>query len=754
MANFILAITAHDNYAGETFDVDGDLWTATDAAITVSRHTSDPVRSSVMKFVGDSWALGDGITLGDGYYLGDSEDGKGEGVYEDYTVTAGSLYAFSCLYKIGSAGAYLTIEIYDQTNEVSISSVDVTDTTWQSREEQITAPSGCTTIRVKFLQKSDLRRGGPFYIDNVRLDESALVYDPEEYSRTPIVVGDLLQTLGGRRVHDKTCIHYSFRLWWEFLEKAQTAMLIELLTSNSLLYLDDLEVPALTETQAVHDTATEKFVGVENPSSTNKAYTDNSASLPSAEADFDSTEFSTAQYQAIDVDDANYHETSDPDATKYLYHRFDFDPDIDASDFQRFRVKVVASCDDASPDNNDGCVLYIWNDTDSTWVELAQSSSSAKTDLEYTTAESDVAQSFGDSSTQRIKLLLRSRATRTSGSSLTLRTYYAEVEVNENLDDTVDLSHSAVLDDDSDVIHVKNTTQGTLLKHLVEYTVASDRRSVTAGAVYATLNGSTHRFDGGDVLDAGVGDISFSAWVKMDGNPAANSVIAQKFTSGAGYSVFIGTGGQLRGAIEDSGGSVLSTADGAEITDNVWHHVAITFDRDGDMTRYVDGVAYGSTDDISAISGNVDNAVDFVVGANSAANNYFFEGSLRDIRIWIGDLWSAAEVVIQAANPGDNSVGGTNTSSWYFTDAASDTDITDDTASNDLALAGGDTTDYSTHTRDRAVDSGDSVEVKYDRRWEVSITGLPERILNGDPGSDRVRDVEVFLATLSPTPIN
>ncbi len=729
------------------------MWSETDnSKTTASRYTGDGVRASVMQFIGNSWELGDGVTLGDGNYLGQSADGKGEGVYKDYTVTAGNLYTFSALHRVGHSDAYLTIQIYDQSNDESISSVNVNATSWTTRSERITAPFGCSTIRVKFLQKSDVAYTGPFFVDNVALNESGIVYDPDDYSYAPEVIGAYFQTLGGRRVHDQRGIHYDFLLRWEYLEKAQVDLLRAMFTQGETIYFDDSEVPYLTESEVVSDTAEEDYVGVTNPSSTNKAYTDNSSSLPSAEGDFDSTEYSTAGYGKIDGDDANYHQTTNPTAGNYLYHRFDFDGGIARASVNRFRVLVKASCDDASPDNIDGCILYAWNDVDAGWVEVARSSSSAKTSLAYSTAESDVAQSYIDSSTQRVKLLLRSVASRTSGQNLTLRTYYAELELNEGLDLTVDLSHRAVLTS-SDVIYVKNLTQSITMKNLVEYEIASDRRSIAVEAVYATLNGSSHRFQCGNVLDGVSGDLSLSAWMKMDGAPANNSIIAQKYDGSVGYSLYIANDGRLVGYIEDAGDSV-SSGSGSSICDNVWHHVAVTFDRDGNMVRYVDGAVYGTPDDISSISGDISNSSNFTIGSNSAGNNFFFEGSLRDVRIIIGTVWSAANMVTQAANPVDKSVGGSNTSNWYFTDAAGDTDITDDTASNDLTLVGGTTTNYGTHTRDRVIDSGDTVEVQYNRYWEVAFSGMPERYLGGNPSGDRVRNVTVLLKTLSETPIN
>lgn len=263
------------------------------------------------------------------------------------------------------------------------------------------------------------------------------------------------------------------------MEEGQFDTLYKFFKSGSVLYLNDGDVPAITESETIYDTAEKTYSGITNPSSTHKAYKDSSASLPSAEDDFDTTEYSTANYQAVDGDDTNYAETTDPTDTYYLYHRFEFDPGIARASAQRFRVKVAALSDDSSAANKDGVVLYAYNHVDSAWVQLARTTNSSKNDLTYSTAEATVAQQFIDSSDDYVRLLVRSRAARNGTDSLSLRVYYVEVEVNENLDLVVDLSHRAVLDDDSDVLHVKNTTDGTTLVLTTDYTIAANRRSVT-----------------------------------------------------------------------------------------------------------------------------------------------------------------------------------------------------------------------------------------------------------------------------------
>ena len=109
---------------------------------------------------------------------------------------------------------------------------------------------------------------------------------------------------------------------------------------------------------------------------------------------------------------------------------------------------------DSSPQDLDGGVLYAWNGTN--WVELTRSTNNAKTDLTYSTAETEVAKQFVDPSDNYIRLLLRSRNRRNGTDALNLRTYYLECEINEGLNLTIELSHKAIVDGNGNVIWVKN----------------------------------------------------------------------------------------------------------------------------------------------------------------------------------------------------------------------------------------------------------------------------------------------------------
>ncbi len=474
MTRFRLTLTAPTEYNVQTFDTDYDIWTETDDLKTEStRYTSDPVRDSVMKVKGKIWNLGDQYTLGDDLYLDDSPIGRNEGVYQDFVVTPGVKYSFSCIYRVELDKVNLIF--YDKTNEAPISEHELWGSSWNSFETSIAIPNGCETLRIKFLQ-SDNPHSGPFYIDNLSLNGNVLLSDPDFYSRVPTRIGSFHQTLSGRRIYDLRAIHYDFKLRWNYFDTSQYENFREIFYSNELLYFDDGNVPPLVERETIYRSETYNYKDISYPSSTHKAYISCSNLLPSSIDDFEGTEFSTSDYQAISQDDDYYKEISEPSSGQYIYNKFLIKSSITEQEVQRLCVRVTAESNDNSTDNIDGCILYAWDG--SNWVELTRSSNSSKNELRYSTVEPLIAKRFVSQSDGYIRLLLRSMNSRNGESNLNLRVYYIEVKINEDLDSVINLSHKAILDESGDVIYVKNITKGSVLSLNIDYTISVDRRSI------------------------------------------------------------------------------------------------------------------------------------------------------------------------------------------------------------------------------------------------------------------------------------
>jgi len=335
---------------------------------------------------------------------------------------------------------------------------------------------GCTTVRIKFVQEDYYRTD--FLVDDIAFCASALETDPDEYDRIPIKSGALKSSLGVKRRRDKRSIHYDFRLAWNHGAKTMYDKMKVLQFAEERLFFIDGEVPQLVEENTIYDNATYNYVGITNPSGTHAAYTDSGSALPAAFDDYDTTEIATLDYQEIDADDANYNETTNPADGEYLWHRFHFISAITGDSIQRFRVKVKASSNDSSLRNYDGCVLYAWDGTN--WDEIERTTNDSINELEFSTADSTISQQYVDA-TGNIYLLLRSRAARNGTDNLDLRTYYAEVEINDGLDLVITPTHRPRFPN-NDVFTdwtVKNKTTGATLIHSIDFTYDRDTTEVT-----------------------------------------------------------------------------------------------------------------------------------------------------------------------------------------------------------------------------------------------------------------------------------
>ena len=131
------------------------------------------------------------------------------------------------------------------------------------------------------------------------------------------------------------------------------------------------------------------------------------------------------------------------------------------------------------------------------------------------------------------------------------------------------------------------------------------------------------------------GDFSIECRVRID-NIAGDPVIVSNkdWVSGfnAGYVLsFPANGPAWKVNIGD--GSRRVDINGGAIDDGNWHHLAVTFDRDGMMTVYEDGSLIRA-EDISTI-GNINSGLPFAIGQDGT-HTYtdWFDGEISEVRLW------------------------------------------------------------------------------------------------------------------------
>lgn len=156
-----------------------------------------------------------------------------------------------------------------------------------------------------------------------------------------------------------------------------------------------------------------------------------------------------------------------------------------------------------------------------------------------------------------------------------------------------------------------------------------------------------------DSLDQSTGDFAFECRFYHDAsNPGSSRYIVSKgdANTATGFCVWIDTSGYVNAQIHSTTYTIAGAVDKADGSE---HHLAVNFDRDGNMVVYVDGASY-ATKAISAISTtSVTNAVplEFGVLNTGAARSGYFTGRLREIRYYVGRVMTTTEITYNYNNP-------------------------------------------------------------------------------------------------------
>tara|TARA_B100000315_G_scaffold159313_1_gene147819 strand:- start:48 stop:1091 length:1044 start_codon:yes stop_codon:yes gene_type:complete len=191
----------------------------------------------------------------------------------------------------------------------------------------------------------------------------------------------------------------------------------------------------------------------------------------------------------------------------------------------------------------------------------------------------------------------------------------------------------------------------------------------------------------GDVHDVGTSDFTISVWFRYSATDNTLPQLVNKYNGGMGYGLEIvddGTDdGKVRAYIRnnDTRTEALSSVVIDKIDGN-WHHAAATWDRDGNLTVYLDGTA-GTGVSIATQSGNdIQNALAFVIGAEDNHTAQFFEGLINDVALW-NSVLSEEEVqtlYIQGYTFSATNIASGNLSGyWNFNDQS---DLTADVSGN------------------------------------------------------------------------
>jgi len=195
--------------------------------------------------------------------------------------------------------------------------------------------------------------------------------------------------------------------------------------------------------------------------------------------------------------------------------------------------------------------------------------------------------------------------------------------------------------------------------------------------------GSGVAFDGtGDILDVAIasapnldittGDFSVELVCELTTGIGETTLVEHRgATDGVGWTIGTDASDQLEAKVEDSSGETALTGE-TDIADGTIKHIVVTFDRDGNMTPYINGVA-GTAVSIATRALTLTNTGRFAVGGDSdrsagslTTGTFYFlrvynramtaDEVLQNYRILIGNEWPGWTRVVDQTDGADADV--------------------------------------------------------------------------------------------------
>ena len=164
----------------------------------------------------------------------------------------------------------------------------------------------------------------------------------------------------------------------------------------------------------------------------------------------------------------------------------------------------------------------------------------------------------------------------------------------------------------------------------------SSKTTETTPGKAIKFNGSTDYLSiaNDPIMEFGAGtDFTVALWMKTTNWQNDASLASNKdWDSGSRDSWNIALGTDEKGIDVNVGdGSNRADLQAGDINDGEWHHIAATFDRDGSVSLYIDGILEQSTS--MAHVGDINSGLPLTFGRDSE-NEYFFDGWIDEAKIW------------------------------------------------------------------------------------------------------------------------
>jgi hypothetical protein len=143
----------------------------------------------------------------------------------------------------------------------------------------------------------------------------------------------------------------------------------------------------------------------------------------------------------------------------------------------------------------------------------------------------------------------------------------------------------------------------------------------------------TSKVSVGDVSSFDFGtttDFSVSVWFKTVTTNTCYLICKYNGGGSLGWGIEVVTGTNLYAFATDGTNTIFHYC-GTGVNDGNWHHLAVSFDRNGNCVSYLDGGA-GSSESMSTV-GDISNNYNLLFGIRNDGNNNY-TGALDEIAIW------------------------------------------------------------------------------------------------------------------------
>ena len=192
-------------------------------------------------------------------------------------------------------------------------------------------------------------------------------------------------------------------------------------------------------------------------------------------------------------------------------------------------------------------------------------------------------------------------------------------------------------------------------------TQVNDVLSTYTGSTTATVNqtgkfGRSHSFNGSQMAtfgttvgDLGTNDFSYACWIYVPTLQNAYNGFIEMASGLVSFYAMVNEDNYIRAIITFDDTNYIHIVSDAAITAAAWTHIAVTYDRSGNGTLFINGVAQTDVEDISAhVAVDVQSNINFRVG-RGGNSTWYFNGSIDDVYLWTKVLTQAEINALQLA---------------------------------------------------------------------------------------------------------